>query len=215
MILHHQPIVARQVVLPLSILAALAIVVHYLFGFGAATGLWIIVVVVVYLFRDPRRQVPPLPLAIVAPIDGKVIALDQVHDPYLNRKALCVQINYSLPGVFSVRSPMEGKINKQWFGTLPEDESGGIYAARSIPAFAQWVQSDEGDNVVLTLSPGIGRDGIRLSVGSGERIGQGQRFSFIPFGANTETFIPVNSRIDVKPGDTVKAGSSVIATLIR
>jgi len=126
-----------------------------------------------------------------------------------------IVLQSTLGSVFTIRSPMEGKVHQQWFGTLPDTSDEGIYAAAHIPAVAQWVQSDEGDDVVTALTPRIGKNGARCHVSSGERIGQGQRCAFIPFGVNAETFISLKSRIDVKAGDYVKAGTSVLATIIR
>ena len=231
MILRQQPIIIRQAFLPLTAIIILALIVHYQHGIASAIGIWIVAALVAFLFRDPRRQIPPIPLAIVAPIDGKVVAVDAVHDPYLNRSAMRIQMLGAPVGVYTVRSAMEGKVQKQWFGTLPEQsgkpEQGGelkksdkgIYAATRIPVFAQWTQSDEGDDVVTTMSPKMAvkflSSAIRCNTSSGERIGQGKRCSFVPFGSNAETLLPEKTRVDVKPGDIIRAGSSVIATLVR
>jgi phosphatidylserine decarboxylase len=237
MILRRQPIIIRQAFLPLTTIIILALIVNYQQGIVSAIGIWTVAALVAFFFRDPRRQIPPIPLAIVAPIDGRVIAVDTVHDPYLNRSAMRIQMAGALAGVYTVRSTMEGKVQKQWFGTLPEmsgrpevsgkpessrkseQDVGGIYSATQIPVFAQWTQSDEGDDVVTTMSPKLTinllASAIRCDTSSGERIGQGKRCSFVPFGSNAETLLPEKTRVDVKPGDIIKAGSSVIATLVR
>ncbi|MGD8572016.1 MAG: hypothetical protein PVF34_00970 [Gammaproteobacteria bacterium] len=208
-------LIARQGVAPIAVVLLLAIIVHYNYGWLPAGGLWLLTLALVFFFRDPRRAVPPSPLAIVAPVDGKIVSVDKVQDPYLQREAWCIRIKGSWWGVFTVRSVMEGKVQNQWFGTLPDDSSSNIYAKSGIPPFAQWTRSDEDDDVVTTLSPRFGVKGSRCYVQSGERIGQGKRCSYMPFGSHAETFLPSNSRIDVNPGDAVKAGSSVIATLMH
>lgn len=216
MIHYERPIIARQALWPIVVVIVLASIVHYLYGWQLATGLWPLVILLAYLYRDPRRQVPPLPLAILAPIDGKVISVSDQRDPYLGREAKRIKMRGSLRGAFTIRSAMEGKVNNQWFGTLPDNsENKDIYKKSGIPAFAQWTQSDEGDDIVTTLTPRFVRSNGGCSVQSGERIGQGKRCGFIPFGVNAEIFLPLSCRIDVKPGDKIQAGTAVVATLIR
>ncbi len=178
-------------------------------------GAWIIAAALMFIFRDPRRKVPPSPLGIVAPIDGKVVSVSQERDPYLDREAIRIKMRGSPWGVFSIRSAVEGKVQDQWFGALPDGADQSLYRKTGIPPFAQWTQTDEGDDIVTTLSPKLVRKGMRCEVNSGERIGQGKRCGFIPFGADAETFIPSNSRIEVKPGDKIKSGTRIIANLVR
>ena len=201
--------------LPIAIVLVLAIAIHYFYGWWASLGVWFVAAGLMFIFRDPRRQVPPSPLGILAPIDGKVVSVSQVRDPYLDRDAIRIKMQCNPWGVFSIRSVTEGKVNDQWFGVLPSGVDQSLYSNSEIPPFAQWTQSDEGDDIVTTLSPKLAKKGIRCEVNSGERIGQGKRCGFIPFGANAETFIPSNSRIEVKPGDKIKAGMRIIATLVR
>jgi len=201
--------------LPIATVLVLASILAYFYGWLASAGLWIIAAALVFIFRDPRRQVPPSPLGIVAPIDGKVVSVSQERDPYLDREAIRIKMHGSWWGVFGIRSAMEGKVSNQWFGALPNGADQSLYAKEGIPPFAQWTQSDEGDDIVTTLSPKLARKGVRCQVHSGERIGQGKRCGFIPFGADAETFIPANSRIEVKPGDKIKAGTRIIASLVR
>jgi phosphatidylserine decarboxylase len=216
MIDYKRPIVARQAFLPVAALILLALIVQGRFGWLIASGFWLTAVLLAYLYRDPRRRVPPLPLGIVAPIDGKVVSVVEQRDPYLARDAFCISMRGSLRGAFGIRSAMEGKVNDQWFGSLPDNkEDRSMYKKSGIPAFAQWTQSDEGDDIVTTLTPRFFRKNMNYTVKSGERIGQGKRCGFAPFGVNAEIYVPVSSRIEVQPGDKIQAGASVIATLIR
>lgn len=213
MLSYQNTLIARQGLWPVIIVLLAALVVNYQFGWQASAGLWLLAAIIAYLFRDPRREVPPTPLAIVAPVDGQVVSIDRAIDPYLQREAVCIRIQGHWWGVFTVRSVMEGKVNNQWFGTLPEGSDPSIYNNRSVPPFAQWTRSDEDDDVVTTLSPRFGVKGSRCYVNSGERVGQGKRCSYVPLGSDAEIFVPDNSRIEVKPGDELKAGSSIVAIL--
>ena len=215
MILHQRPIIARQGMRPIAAVLVVASLLHYNYGWWLASSAWVLAAILIFLYRDPRRQVPPSPLGIVAPIDGQVVSVTEERDPYLDREAIRIKMRGSWWGVFAVRSAMEGKVNNQWFGCLPKGANSSLYVNNSIPVFAQWTQSDEGDDIVTTFSPKFVKNGARCEVQSGERIGQGKRCGFIPFGVNAETFLPANSRVDVNPGDRIKAGTKIIATLVR
>jgi len=209
------PVIYSKASLPLAFLLIVALVIHIQFGMQAGIWFWLIACLVAFLYRDPRRVVPSLPLAVVAPVDGIVTSVEPVYDPFLNRSALRIQMTGSVTGVYTVRSVMEGKVQNQWFGRLSEKADEGIYAATGLPDYAQWTQSDEGDDVITTLSPKIKSTSVQCSASSGERIGQGKPCTFIPFGADAEVLLAENTRINVSPGDKIKAGSSVIATLVH
>lgn len=215
MIHFQHPIIAQQAFWPLAFLIMFALIVHYQFGVEYGVWIWLLAAITAFLFRDPRRQIPPVPLAIVAPVDGRVASVEKVFDPYLNRPAMRIQILGSITGAYTVRSVVEGKVQQQWFGTLPEKSEEGIYSATGIPVYAQWTQSDEGDDVITALSPKFLSSSPQCNAGSGERIGQGKVCTFVPFGADAEVLTAENTRIDVKAGDKIKAGSSIIATLVH
>lgn len=215
MIHFQRPVIARQAFWPLTILALMALITHYKLGVQYSIGLWLLIALTAFLFRDPRRSIPPVPLAVVSPIDGTVASVEKVIDPYLDRPAIRIQLLGSITGVYTVRSVAEGKVQQQWFGTLPPKHEEGIYSATGIPEYAQWTQTDEADDIVTTMAPKFLKSGLRCNTSSGERIGQGKACAFVPFGVDAEVLLAENTRIDVKPGDSITAGSSVIATLVH
>ena len=81
--------------------------------------------------------------------------------------------------------------------------------------FAQWIQSDEQDNVVMAVKSATSIYRPRCYSRSGDRIGQGQRCGFIPFAAVVQVNVPESSRIEVKIGDVVRGGSDTLATLVH
>ena len=166
-------------------------------------------------FSRPQARCTPRSIGNRFAIDGTVASVENVIDPFLNRPAKRIQMLGSPAGPFTVRSVTEGKVQKQWFGSLPEGTDEGIYSATGVPDFAQWTQSDEGDDVVTTLTPRFSSSSVRCNAHSGERIGQGKPCTFVAFGADAEVLLAENTRIDVSAGDRIQAGSSIIATLIH
>ncbi len=206
MLAYRYPLIAREGWHWIALAAAVALLLQWQFGWLAAP-LWLLVALLLFLFRDPPRRVPPSPLGIVSPVHGRVLSIDTAQDPYLERQAIRIAIQMRMSDIFSVRSPMEGKVLQQWIGKrdAPDGE----------PRYAQWIQSDEEDDVLLVSAPRLRAVRPRCYVHSGERIGQGQRCGFIYFGARVEVWVPTGTRIDIRRGDMLRAGSDIIATLVH
>lgn len=187
---------------------ATAVVVQHYHGLGWAAPLWVAALFFTFLFRDPERAVSGGALEVLSPVDGVVTAVETGRDPYLDRAAVIVRINTSLLGSYATRSPVEGKVMQRWYEPMRRQDTVG-------QAHGIWLQTDEGDNVVLAMDPYLHLMQARCSAQPGERVGQGHRCGFIPFGARIEVFLPANSRIDVAPGVRLKAGTDVIARLVH
>ena len=167
--------------------------------------LWVLVLLGIWLYRDPLRSVPALPLGIISPVEGRVIVAEKHPDPYLGRDAQLIRIHMSLTSVYSIRSVVEGKIMQQWL----DQESEGKHDV----AHALHIQTDEKDDVVVVLRPGRLFKRLSCNANIGERIGQGSRCGIIPFGSTVDVYIPEDSHLNIKIADKVISGETVIADL--
>lgn len=206
MLTYRYPLIAREGWPWIGLVAAIALAVQWQFGW-IAVPLWLLAAGMLFVYRDPARRVPASPLGVVSPVDGRVLSVETRNSVYLQKTAVCISIQMSMSDIFSVRSPMEGKVQQQWLGTGKESGTG--------PRYAQWIQSDEADDVVLVIAPGVTFLYPHCYVQSGERVGQGQRCGFVHFGGRVEVWVPSGSRIAVRPGDTLQAGSDIIAVLVH
>ena len=188
---------------PFLVLAALAVLVVHFFGWVWSAPLWLMCAAIVYLYRDPNREIPASPLAVVSPADGVVTSVEEVSDPYLDREAVRLGIQMSHAGVYSTRSPVEGKILEPK-NARDDGQPHGV-----------WLKTDEDDDLVVVMHRGPLHNLPRCYVRIGERIGQGQRCGYIQMGGRVEVYLPRHSRIQVSSGSQVKAGSDVIATLVH
>lgn len=215
MLSYRYPLIAREGWTWILATILSALIIHLMYGM-LSVPLWLLVLVLLFLFRDPARKVPAVPLGIVSPVDGKIVAVDTVSDTYLGRQALRISIKMSFTSVYSAHSPMEGKVLKQWLGSPSTADAGsqGKEGKQSI-SYAQWIQSDEKDDLVLVIETSPHSSRPQCYAQSGERIGQGQRCGFIRFGSQVDVLIPAGSRISVSVGDEVLAGSDIIATLVH
>jgi phosphatidylserine decarboxylase len=157
------------------------------------------------IFRDPRRQIPAIPLAVVSPVDGRITAVDLVDRGVVQGEAHRIFISIDVLGTYTARCPVEGVIKD--LNTLAADK---VVDYRTS---ALWVQTDEGDDVVLQFH------GYRLNLAPvafvryGERIGQGQRCAYLRLTRVAEVHLPINARVLVEPGQRVTAGLDVIGKL--
>jgi phosphatidylserine decarboxylase len=216
--------IAREAWLPLSVASIVAGLAYVLCGYDCSMPLVILVLALLYLFRDPNRRIPPVPLGVVSPVDGRVVTVSEVSDPFLGRESIKITIRMNVSGPLVIRSCMEGQVMQQWYlpqgldphllaGMKQDNLAGEPYARQA--HFAMWIQSDEQDDVVIAMRGIYISRRLRCSVQTGERIGQGRRFGVLLFFATADVYVPVNSRIEARQGGTVLAGSDIIANLVH
>ena len=157
------------------------------------------------VFRDPRRDIPASPLGVVSPVDGVVVDIDLTDKGVMQGEAHVVRIRIDSLGAYTARAPVEGKIMD-----LRSINGDRVVDYRTN---ALWLQTDEGDDVVLQFH------GYRFGLAPmsfvrfGERVGQGQRCAYLRLTRFAEVHLPVKSKILVKPGQTIAAGSDLIGKL--
>jgi len=198
----RNPFIAREG-LPFVLSAALAfgLALRYLdiaFAFAAALLFFVFVLV----FRDPRRGIPASPLGVVSPVDGQVVDVDLADKDVLHGEAHRVQIRIDSFGTYTARAPVEGKIMDL---RSVNGDSVADYRTNAL-----WIQTDEGDDIVLQFH------GYRFGLAPqsfirfGERVGQGQRCAYLRLTRFAELHLPIESKILVKPGQVVVAGTDLI-----
>jgi phosphatidylserine decarboxylase len=211
----RQPILAREGWTHIAISGAAAGAVHYFIGWLWALPLWLLFVFIVQFFRDPPRTIPAAPLGIVCPADGRVIAVDDVTDPYLKRPAKRISVFMNVFDAHANRSPTEGKVMERWhtpgrFFNATLDKASSENERNAI-----WIQTDEEDDIVVVQVAGLVARRILCDVQPGERIAQGERYGFIRFGSRVDVYMPISTQLKSALGDKVKAGSDIVGFLVH
>lgn len=201
------PLIAREGWLILFVLASLFFGAYAYIDVLTALIFLALFLTFLFLFRDPPKVIPSLPLGIVSPVHGKIESIEISENTWLERKSKRIRIKMAFWDIFSLRSPIEGKIMNQW--SKSSEETSG---ARE---YAYWIQTDEKDDVVTALHFSKLKWFYRIYLQSGHRIGQGQRCGYLFFGSRVDVFVEENSRLDVKPGDAVESGSSVLCHIVH
>ena len=101
------PLIAREGWLVLLAAFAAALIATWLIGWWSIP-FWIWAVFALQFFRDPAR-VPPMDAdAVISPADGRIVAVENVSDPYLEREALKISVFMNVFNVHSNKSPVDG-----------------------------------------------------------------------------------------------------------
>lgn len=202
--MNRNTLISRQGLVPLLAATLAAVLVLHFIGLRESLAFWGLGLLVLVLFRDPERDIPSIPLTVLSPADGRVVVIEKTDDPYLRRPSLKVTINMNAYGVFTTRSPIGGKVLEP-----PSIIDGKLHP------HGVWLQTDEGDDIVLVMNRGRLNNKPRCYIRFGDRVGQGKRCGFVHLGGLVDMYLPENSQPLVAVGAAVQAGSDVIARLIH
>ncbi len=163
---------------------------------------------VLFFFRDPEREIPSEPGAIVSPADGWVLSVGEAG---LNG-AQCTRISIflSLFDVHVNRAPIAGRI------ASAEYRRGKFHVASRERASRENEQNEitmegEGTRVAFRQIAGVLARRIEFWKKTGDELARGERVGMIRFGSRVEVFFDPRFRARVKPGDHVRGGASILA----
>ena len=163
-------------------------------------------------FRDPHRQPPADPLALVSPADGKVICVDEAEDPCFGLgKLRRVGIFLSVFDVHVNRSPCDGLVEKTHYS------AGEFLDARHLEVDLRnenqtWLlRSPRGPVLVRQIAGLIARRIVAWKT-PGETVQRSERIGMIRFGSRTDLYVPATCTIRVQVGQRVKGGETVLAS---
>jgi len=185
----------------------LTLLVYRFAGWAWSLPGGVLTVLLILLFQDPYRRVPPLPLGVLAPVDGRVLEIHKCTDEVLPGAWQRITIRGNPFGAYTVRAPIEGAV-------LDVREEVRLRGGRPAPS-GLWLRSEEQDDVVLFFPRRARRLAPRAFVGYGERIGQGQRFAYLRMAPRAEIYLPVTAEMRVAKGDRVRAGIDLLAELVH
>lgn len=175
---------------------------------------WLLFLFSLQFFRDPKRPLPEMSeQSVLCPADGKVIAIEQVEDPYLSRPALKISIFMNVFDVHVNRMPVQGQIQKIWYFPGRFFNAALDKASLENERNALWVKTATGRDVTVVQVAGLVARRIVCYVSAENSVQAGQRFGFIRFGSRVDTYLPLEARPLVTIGERVRSGAQCIATL--
>ena len=161
-----------------------------------------------WFFRDPERAIPDLPGAVVSPGDGKVTDVSPFTENGVRRIRISIFLN-----VFNVhvnRSPIAGVIRDVRY------QKGKFVNAMNAASADQNEQNivtveGEGQSVVFKQIAGLLARRIVFTKKVGDRVARGERVGLIKFGSRVDVLLEAAAAPQIKVGDHVKGGSTILA----
>lgn len=163
-----------------------------------------------WFFRDPERVVPDAPHLLVSPADGKVTNICRTN--FEGVPHLHISIFLSVFDVHVNRSPIHGVVRRISYKK-------GKFLNAMNPASADQNEQNlvtvegEGQTVVFKQIAGLLARRIVFTRNVGDHVQRGERIGLIKFGSRVDILMATSAGIQVKVGDRVKGGSTVLAHL--
>ncbi|MHB1688803.1 MAG: phosphatidylserine decarboxylase family protein [Ignavibacteriaceae bacterium] len=163
-----------------------------------------------YFFRDPDRTPPAKDNVVISPADGKVLLVKDVfEDKFIHGKAKQISIFMSPLNVHVNRIPIDGKVDYLKY-----------YHGKYLAAFKDKA-SDENERaefgilskygkILFTQVAGFIARRIIYKIKIGDSVKMGERFGMIKFGSRVDVIAPAVWEANVKAGDAVTAGETIL-----
>ena len=167
-----------------------------------------------WFFRNPARVVPEGPKLVVAPGDGKVIAVEEEFEPrYLKERSIRLTIFLNVFDVHINRMPCDGVIEDVQYQP-------GLFLVASKPEAtlrneqnAVMIKTREDMKVLCVQVAGLIARRIVCWVSPRDRAIRGERYGLIRFGSRMDTFLPMGTTLRVAVGERVKGGETILGEL--
>jgi phosphatidylserine decarboxylase len=166
-----------------------------------------------YFFRDPERTTPTVEGGIVAPADGKIIQVKELHDDeYMHGDAVQIAIFMSPLNVHVNRYPLTGRVT--YFRHFPGeflvafDEKASLRNERTHIGI-----EGERCRVLFKQIAGFVARRIVAEVREGDQAVVGTRFGMIKFGSRVDVLLPRTADVKVRVGDITVAGETILAVV--
>lgn len=172
----------------------------------------LLLVLILQFFRNPKRNTVVNDAHIIAPVDGKVVVIEEVEEPeYFKDKRLQVSIFMSPINVHVTRYANSGEVTYSKY-----------HPGKFLVAWHPKASTDNERTTVVVKNKVFGEVLYRQIAGAlakrivnyakeGEQVVQGTDAGFIKFGSRVDVFLPIGTKINVQLGDVVKGGIQKIA----
>ncbi len=173
-----------------------------------------LLIMVLQFFRNPKRYTNPDDAEIIAPVDGKVVVIEEVFEPeYFKENRLQVSIFMSPINVHVTRYPVNGTVAYSKY-----------HPGKYLVAWHPKASTENERTTVVVKNRLFGEIMYRQIAGAlakrivnyaeeGMQVVQGKDAGFIKFGSRVDLYLPVGTEVSVSLGQKAKGGTTVIARL--
>jgi phosphatidylserine decarboxylase len=171
----------------------------------------VFLILVLQFFRNPKREIDNSDNHVLAPVDGKVVVIEEVYEPeYFKDKRLMVSIfmspinvhvtRYALNGVVKYSKYHPGKYLVAWHPKASEENE------RTTVVIDNRIY---GEVMYRQIAGALARRIVNYAE-EGIRVIQGKDAGFIKFGSRVDMYFPLGTPIDVVLGQKAIGGKTVI-----
>lgn len=173
----------------------------------------VFLILILQFFRNPKRLVTAADHNIIAPVDGKVVVIEEVYEPeYFKDKRLQVSIFMSPINVHVTRYPVNGLVKFSKYHP-------GKYLVAWHPK-----ASEENERTTIVIENNLFGDILYRQIAGalarrivnyaeeGTQVVQGTDAGFIKFGSRVDLFLPLGTKVDVQLNQKAIGGKTIIAT---
>jgi phosphatidylserine decarboxylase len=191
----------------------------YIFSYNLPWLSWLIfaltlvlLVLIISFFRIPKRTYTISEHSIVAPADGKVVAIEEIQaDEYFTDRRLQVSIFMSPLNVHVNRNPVSGEVTYSNYHPGKYLVAWHPKSSTENERHTTVYRNNERELLVKQIAGAMARRIVNY-LQIGQKAEQGAEMGFIKFGSRVDILMPLNVKINVKIGEIAKGGVTVIAT---
>jgi phosphatidylserine decarboxylase len=196
--------------------AALAAVLSLLWPRTCPAALFgaLLTVFVGWFFRNPERNPPSIPGAVISPADGKIVyAGDNPPGRYLDEPGKRVSVFMSVFDVHVNRAPVSGKVVSVRYHPGKFLAANVEKASLANEQNGVLLETPDGHRVAYVQIAGLIARRVVCDLVPGDEVLAGQRVGLIRFGSRVDILLPASASLSVQAGDRVRAGESVVGVL--
>lgn len=210
--LYPHPIIAREGWPIIGGGLALSLLVSMCCGWWSLP-FWVFTVFALQFFRDPAREIPQNPEAVLSPVDGRIVVVERARDPYRDVDALKISIFMNVFNVHSQKSPADCTVTKVVYNKGKFVNADLDKASTENERNAVLATTASGREITFVQVAGLVARRILCYTQAGAKLSRGERYGFIRFGSRVDMYLPVDAQAQVAIGDKVTGVSTVLARL--
>ncbi len=177
-------------------------------------GLILVLILILQFFRNPKRKTELNDNQVLAPVDGKVVVIEEVFEnEYFNDKRLQISVFMSPINVHVTRYPIGGNVVFSKY-----------HPGKYLVAWHPKSSEENERTTVVVENQTYGKVLYRQIAGAmarrivnyaklNDKITQGEDSGFIKFGSRVDIFLPLDTTIKVKLNQKVRGGESIISEI--
>lgn len=173
-------------------------------------------------FRDPERYPPEDAKAILSPADGRICLVEECELPdelgemeeYKGKTFWRVSVFMSVLNVHVNRMPTAGEVLKKQYVAAGKFFNASLdKASKENERCNYLIKAENGQVYGVTQIAGLVARRIVPQVEEGQKLGRTERFGLIRFGSRLDVYLPEGAKPEVRVGQTMVAGESVLGHL--